>query len=31
MMIGLTTHGKLTPKKIDAILQKERAAIAADA
>jgi NADH-quinone oxidoreductase subunit E len=30
MMIGLTTHGKLTPEKIDAILQKERAALAAD-
>lgn len=30
MMIGLTTHGHLTPEKIDAILQKERAAIAAD-
>jgi NADH-quinone oxidoreductase subunit E len=30
MMIGLTTHGHLTPEKIDEILQKERAAIAAD-
>jgi len=30
MMIGLTTHGELTPEKIDAILQKERAALAAD-
>jgi len=30
MMIGLTTHGHLTPVKIDEILQKERAAIAAD-
>jgi NADH-quinone oxidoreductase subunit E len=30
MMIGLTTHGRLTPQKIDAILLEERAAIAAD-
>ena len=30
MMIGFTTHGRLTPDKIDEILQKERAAIAAD-
>ena len=30
MMIGLTTHGHLTPQKIDDILRKERAAIAAD-
>ncbi len=30
MMIGLTTYGHLTPEKIDALLQKERAAIAAD-
>ncbi len=29
MMIGLTTHGHLTPEKIDDILQQERAAIAA--
>jgi NADH-quinone oxidoreductase subunit E len=29
MMIGLTTHGFLTAEKIDDILQKERAAIAA--
>ena len=31
MMIGLTTHGFLTTEKIDEILLKERAAIAADA
>ena len=31
MMIGLTTHGSLTTEKIDEILLKERAAIAADA
>ena len=30
MMIGLITHGFLTTEKIDEILQKERAAIAAD-
>ena len=30
MMIGLTTHGRLTPEKIDEILLKERVAIAAD-
>ncbi|MDH3454261.1 MAG: NADH-quinone oxidoreductase subunit NuoE [Desulfuromonadales bacterium] len=30
MMIGLTTHGQLTPAKIDAILEKERAALAAE-
>jgi NADH-quinone oxidoreductase subunit E len=30
MMIGLTTHGRLTPAKIDEVLLKERAAIAAD-
>ena len=30
MMIGLTTHGRLTPAKIDEVLQKERAAVAAD-
>ena len=30
MMIGLTTHGRLTVEKIDDILQKERAAIAAE-
>jgi NADH-quinone oxidoreductase subunit E len=30
MMIGLTTHGHLTAEKIDEILQRERAAIAAD-
>ena len=30
MMIGLTTHGRLTPEKIDEVLQQERAAIAAD-
>lgn len=30
MMIGLTTHGHLTPAKIDEILDKERAAIAAE-
>ncbi len=30
MMIGLTTHGHLTPAKIDEILREERAAIAAD-
>lgn len=29
MMIGLTTHGHLTSEKIDEILQRERAAIAA--
>lgn len=29
MMIGLTTYGRLTPQKIDEILLKERAAIAA--
>ena len=31
MMIGLTPHGFLTTEKIDEILLKERAAIAADA
>jgi NADH-quinone oxidoreductase subunit E len=30
LMIGLTTHGRLTPEKIDEILQRERAAIAAE-
>lgn len=30
MMIGLTTHGRLTPAKIDAILDLERAALAAE-
>ena len=30
MMIGLTTHGRLTPERIDEVLLKERAAIAAD-
>ncbi len=30
MMIGLTTHGRLTSEKIDEVLLKERAAIAAD-
>ena len=30
MMIGLTTHGRLTSEKIDKVLLKERAAIAAD-
>jgi NADH-quinone oxidoreductase subunit E len=30
MMIGLTTHGRLTPAEIDEILHKERAALAAD-
>jgi NADH-quinone oxidoreductase subunit E len=30
MMIGLTTHGFLTTERIDAILQAERAAIAAE-
>lgn len=30
MMIGLTTYGLLTPQKIDEILLKERAAIAAE-
>jgi NADH-quinone oxidoreductase subunit E len=30
MMIGLTTHGRLTPEKIDQTLQRERAAIAAE-
>ena len=30
MMIGFTTHGHLTPEKIDEILTRERAAIAAD-
>ena len=30
MMIGLTIHGCLTPEKIDEVLQRERAAIAAD-
>jgi NADH-quinone oxidoreductase subunit E len=30
MMIGLTTHGRLTPAGIDEILHKERAALAAD-
>jgi len=30
MMIGLTTHGRLTAEKINDILQKERAAIAAE-
>lgn len=30
MMIGLQTHGRLTPQKIDEILQQERAAIAAE-
>ncbi len=29
MMIGLTTHGRMTPAKIDAILAAERAAIVA--
>ena len=28
MMIGLTTHGRLTPEKIDAILQDERKVLA---
>lgn len=31
MMIGLTTHGSLTPDMIDEILQKERVAVAVDA
>lgn len=30
LMIGLTTHGRLTPETIDEVLQEERAAIAAD-
>ncbi len=30
MMIGLTTHGFLTPEKVDEILQQERAVIAAE-
>jgi hypothetical protein len=30
MMIGFTTHGLLTTEKIDDILQKERAAVAAE-
>jgi NADH-quinone oxidoreductase subunit E len=30
MMVGLTTYGLLSPQKIDEVLQKERAAIAAD-
>jgi len=30
MMMGLTTHGRLTPERIDEVLLKERAAIAAD-
>ena len=30
MMIGLTTHGRLTSEKIDDVLQKERSAIAAE-
>jgi NADH-quinone oxidoreductase subunit E len=30
MMIGLTTYGRLTQEKIDEVLLKERAAIAAD-
>jgi NADH-quinone oxidoreductase subunit E len=30
MMIGLTTHGSLTPRRIDEILAAERAAIAAE-
>ncbi len=28
MMVGLTTHGRLTPERIDAILQQEREAFA---
>lgn len=30
MMVGLTTHGRLTPEKIDHILQQERLALATE-